>query len=1406
MTGAEIFFNLLISYTAGSIPQLSKLILQEKEIADILNITYQKALEKWAKNESIRETESHRMYQYLPELLRYLQDSSCLSENIKELIAIWLGLLRSDTISYDFILESKLDLIRSEMQKSSEITLNHIEAKIDSITSSNNKIGKDRADIVNGLHRSSVDLSSYDNRVQGRVHIPRSETLELYDWVTEVSMEDKSRVAILTGNAGYGKSVVLRDLYDHLTAKSIPCLGIKADKILNINSIKDIEAELTLDDTVVSIFETLTKDSLCVLIIDQIDALSLSLSSNRQAINIYERLIKQLERLQNMKIIISCRTYDLEYDVNLRAFRNNDKNKIVKLSSLKSEEVDAVLSDFDIQVDKRNNRLIEFLQIPLHLNLFCKLKHSDSFSDNISLQKLYDEVWSQFIDNGDFVSHERIVEILTLIAGKMNEQQQIVIDKRLFNSYSKEINYLIGNGFVIESSINKIQFMHQTFFDYIYSRTFINSGKSVTIWLKEVHQGLFIRSQVKQIFAYLRDIDHVAYINELKEILGGDEYRFHLKLLLINDLGYYDNPTAQEKRVVSDYLLRNPLFFQVFVESIQSTEWFEFILSKDEFNALVKSEDSDIEWVIVGLCCRIIEKSSEMVIDFLHDNCLKSKIVMNTLMHISDAKVELSYNLYHESVSDWESHYKYGYLKKVLSSDPDFVINELYRDNIEQLNETDSLNDSILSWDYNRTQIHEKLFEKYFDKAIPYFLNLIEAAISKNPHDTVFGLIGDFSFYCFRPKAEKCVIDDINSVYDIVLFSIKYNLLNSELNVQMQALLNSSYANLLAIGVFYLVQNIEDEKEKAYSLCLSDNFWIKVNCSEILRFYSYELLSKLYPLLSNEEQAEINNSIKSTTINYCKWVIKSDYTSKKVCSTYLKEPYKLISMIPDDHLNLHKDIKRIKQEGYRKYGSYENTAPEEVQVTIGDRSYTQGAYEKMTLKNWKESFLKLCSDDRSIESFYRPNIRGNRERFKDHIAKDPEIFYDFIVELVQDQRINIGYILSGLEGLKTGDYDKLKVEILCSRIIDQRKSEVIDGDLISFLRSLEYVVYQNCNLNISIFNFIKWVVYNSQDRELPPNRSQVEIGQEVIYVGINSVRGVAVGLITSCYKLKQYENEIFEILEFVAENANEVTRSSAIYGSAVLINLNKERAYCLYLKLMYDLKPALISIPAYNGHPLWHLMHIDFENLIPFFEKGIEIESAAKSMALFLFNAYLYDLPKSEVLLIKLLNMNSDARKELAVKMPLKVFESDKLAVKAWKLMTLLSNYDDEKLGDEMNQCFYHFPEKLNEDLAVFLSNYVKSPIGKKRDQRFYNFIRKLITDDPSFILKCFFDSNPTEFIKDFYDESPINVLIEAYNAIREYEKNNPILEEAMNMFDSLLKIQKYRNNHLWMFFKELTA
>src|SRR5262249_10702102 len=89
-------------------------------------------------------------------------------------------------------------------------------------------------------------------------------------------------------------------------------------------------------------------------------------------------------------------------------------------------------------------------------------------------------------------------------------------------------------------------FLHQTLFDYCYGRRFAAQGRSLNREILSGPQGLFERSQMIQVLAYLRGSDPAAYRRELTDLLFAERLRTHLRLLLIGWFGSLPNPTADE--------------------------------------------------------------------------------------------------------------------------------------------------------------------------------------------------------------------------------------------------------------------------------------------------------------------------------------------------------------------------------------------------------------------------------------------------------------------------------------------------------------------------------------------------------------------------------------------------------------------------------------------------------------------------------------------------------------------------------------------------------------------------------------------------------------------------------------------------------------------------------------------
>src|SRR5690606_2653849 len=119
---------------------------------------------------------------------------------------------------------------------------------------------------------------------------------------------------IIKGGAGCGKSVILNNTYQLLVNKGIPAIGLKADEI-NADSIEELDKKIGLSESLQNSVERISMDyPKVIIILDQLDALSQSLSANRDNLGTYNLLIEKLKRITNARIIISVREYDLNYD------------------------------------------------------------------------------------------------------------------------------------------------------------------------------------------------------------------------------------------------------------------------------------------------------------------------------------------------------------------------------------------------------------------------------------------------------------------------------------------------------------------------------------------------------------------------------------------------------------------------------------------------------------------------------------------------------------------------------------------------------------------------------------------------------------------------------------------------------------------------------------------------------------------------------------------------------------------------------------------------------------------------------------------------------------------------------------------------------------------------------------
>lgn len=187
--------------------------------------------------------------------------------------------------------------------------------------------------------RQKLCFNSVSSELHGvrNSHIVRHQVEEIQQWINTDHSDISKNICLLVGDAGVGKSAVVKDLISLDENRNVSLLCIKADYIdeqgnfVTLEKIQDALAYYSAQSEKV------------ILIVDQIDALSQSFTNDRKHLNMMMTTLLSLGGWSNVRAVVSCRKYDLEYDVILN--RIKDKSMIIELGELTEEEVVIALNN-----------------------------------------------------------------------------------------------------------------------------------------------------------------------------------------------------------------------------------------------------------------------------------------------------------------------------------------------------------------------------------------------------------------------------------------------------------------------------------------------------------------------------------------------------------------------------------------------------------------------------------------------------------------------------------------------------------------------------------------------------------------------------------------------------------------------------------------------------------------------------------------------------------------------------------------------------------------------------------------------------------------------------------------------------------------------------------------------------
>lgn len=1283
--------------------------------------------------------------------------------------------------------------------------------------------------ILQKFDHASHYLTDYNSSFEGveNSHIDRKETTDLLQWIKSPIGKDEQPVVLLVGGAGSGKTVILKDVFLKLKETRVPAIALKADR-LYAESITDLQNKIDLEDSFEKVVRTLSEASeRVVVLIDQIDALSQSLSAKREYLDAYNLLVRKLISIDRVRVVISVRAYDLDYDNELKFYKNQ---KSFKVDLLDAGRVKQVLAKLGIRENEVPGQLLNLLQTPHHLNVFCKVYDSQTNLRSITtLHDLYESLWVRQIvkvPTTSPASSDKCTNLVFAIAEQMHKEQRISTSSKPFSgSFTDEFDYLKSNGIVTETD-KEVQFFHQTFFDFAFAKQFVQSGNSVTSYILENHQGLFIRSSLKMIIGFLREQDHAAYIKALETILLSSKYRFHIKLMLLNLLGFEEAPTTEEKELVNTRILPSKELKLPFLESVTGNNWFTFLLEEGELDKLITQKIgwhnklAERDWgkankvvdriktllhykstserwdaqinLLWQILIKQLPKSRQSVCDFLL-NCPdfkgKSRFIFRLLYNVKEWDIPAAFQLFekHEAEAGTDRFGYYKTLEDALNFNVDWVMQKYKAHCLSKIEAIKGNNDKP-HFEHQDEELFKKMFEANTTKALDFALDIIKQISAKTSAEDKSKLYIDLGFWLFDYE-RNARSHGHEAIYHLLVDKVQEQAEQTTpwFDQFLAEHQNSNSITILRLLFFGLLANPAHYTNEIFQLMELFHQKDGLEGHDKIQFQFRQLLTAVYPHFNQAQKDTIDKIVLSIKSKYEVRIYTDDNNKKRhTLMRYGHHQFLYLSVIPLNEVMARPQLKKRFQELQRKFKTVKDKEPNKFRTFGVGPPMDSSAYHKMTFNQWEQTFEKYDAEYKAEFASSRGSLLEHSRAFQAEVKNKASHFFPFIEKLIDENKVPYQYMVAGLTGLKEAKYDPAEVQ----RIYKKALSIPFDREYTLYFIWVSSYFIEAKILDQDVLEYLIEIAKNHPDPEGNTIRN------DALNDGANNVRGSAAGRISEVYFNPAFENLVFDALHQIAEDPNLSVRVAIMPRLAWLMHLNEQKTLEVFLKLVSTNEPEIMK------HSIWsvqYLLNNNFDKLTDYFQRAIKMESIHGTIAVVLGGAWLKEKEGSYQLLNSLLKISNEVKAKL-VDMAVKNLgdKKESVRVKCRQIFLRFLHSADEKVIREYSSAFFDLTPEMFLEVYPLLKKYARSNVARKEPHYYFEYLLKCAKKHPFECLELLQHVNtydkPDISQAGYYDDEPIKVLIGIYNSLSSLGmKNSKHLNKAIALFDKMLKTQKFR-------------
>ncbi len=1027
--------------------------------------------------------------------------------------------------------------------------------------------------------------------------IDRPDVEKIFQAVTKPS---NKTLTLITGIAGVGKSTTLVQVIENLLNTNVPVLAFRLDLLKAVYSPKEVGTQLEIPASPPLTLAKIAQNKPSVLVIDQLDAVSMVSGRNPQFLDCVNEMIKEAEELKTIHVILSCRKFDLDNDDRLRKLKQNPVTEIFDVLPLSREVVREVVKQLGLDDSKLTDGQIKLLSIPLHLKLLAEIVHSGNASQALgfdTVKELYDRFWTSkraFVENacGRSIAWW---EVLGRLSQWMSENQSLTAPKSIVNKWSTDAAVLASEH-VLAEDLEKYSFFHESFFDYCFAQTFLAEGGQLPKLLLDDEQALFRRSQVRQILLHERIVDPKTYIKDLGFILTGSKIRIHLKQLVLAVLKEIRNPSVEELSIVVKCLDDASCEGPAMTLFMKCPPWFDILDTQGYLQDLLSSSDQTKVFRAIRILMTIQDQCADRVATVLIPYLNKSD---DWNRHI---KTVLFYG-------DWSSSRKYfdlciglvksgamdfcddegaggilqsGAILKLAKSKPDWAL-ELITEWLEKVVRGDAdlksseTRGSILDRCLDVELIHEiskRIPVAFVEKILPIVFLMVQKTAHSNDRLPIQDGIWPFRFEGHRIGGDRALIDSLESALSEIArhtpdkveeFFRTYSG-NDFDTIQFLFIkaLTANPAKFADLAIDYLCQRYS-RLDSGYVGSYADHFDAAA-----------ELVKVVTPLCSEERldhfifyildyYSDYERSAKGLKVRgYGQLVFLKAIDQRRITADALKRLNELRRKFP------HEEVDEPSDEN--NSGSVPSPVPDH-------------ATEKMTDQQWLLAIAKY-SGEHSWDG--KGRIVGGAYQLSDSFAtaaKKEPLRFASLAERLPD-KTNPVYFDSLLRAL---------AEVHCNRSL-----------IFGIIRRCHRLTEKPCGRSIC------WALEKYYQEDIPddiieilqwyavfdPSPANSIRDNDLYFAGINSVRGAAAEALGALiFAKKDIFPKVIKTIEQLIADPSIVVRSCVAKTLVGILNHDRTLAVNLFLQLV-DADDRLLETPMVEDF-LRYALYTHFEKLLP---------------------------------------------------------------------------------------------------------------------------------------------------------------------------------------------------------------